>query len=196
MLIIIALLAGILTPALLGYIDNGKRERERSNAKAVLNAVQSKLTALYDQGMMPDQSSDTSRGYNWRDDWSADVFHNSGIEVRPYICGFFTGNISDTYGTGSYSDSGLSGLKKGYLVYAMVYVENETSDPVIYYYGDWDKTSLNDVIDNGRISLPGDDEGVFISDMYTLHDCTGDDSHRGDNQAAYQELHDIYNVVP
>ncbi|MBQ9865928.1 MAG: type II secretion system protein [Lachnospiraceae bacterium] len=197
-LVILALLAGILAPALLGYIDNGNRERERNNAKAILNAVQNKLTALYDQGMMPDQTTELSRGYNWRDDWSADVFYNAGVDVRPYICGFFTGNISDSYGTGNYADAGLSGLKKGYIVYAMVYVETKGSDPVIFYAGDWDKTTLSDVIQNGAISLPDNvaTGPVYISDMYTLRDCTGDEAHKGDNHAAYQELHDVYNVVP
>ena len=47
-LIILALLAAILAPALLGYIDRAKREKETANAKALLNSVQNKLSALYD----------------------------------------------------------------------------------------------------------------------------------------------------
>ena len=47
-LIIIALLVAILTPALLGYIDNARKEKEATNAKAVLNADREMLVEKAD----------------------------------------------------------------------------------------------------------------------------------------------------
>ena len=198
-LIIVALLAAILTPALLGYIDNARKEKEATNAKAVLNAVQNKLAALYDQGIMPNQdntsgTNDNSAGFFWREDWSSDVIYNSGIADKPYICGFITGNITEGTGGGNYSKAGLSGLKKGYKVYALVYVERKDSEPMVYYNGSWDQSTLSGVMDENEITVSEEDSTykVFRSRMYILDGCGGS----GDAVGAYNELRNTYKAVP
>ena len=198
-LIILALLAAILAPALLGFIDNAKREKEAANAKSLLNAVQNKLSALYDQGLMPNLDNsglpnDGSDGFIWKEDWSGDVVYNSGLEERPYICGFFTGNLTEGTGGGNYCKAGLSGLKKGYKVYAFVYVESEDSKPVIFYNGDWDLITLSGVMDDSSIVV-SDESGeynIYRSRMCAIYGCTGGTDAAG----AYGMLRDTYKAVP
>ncbi len=141
-LVIIALLAAILAPALLGYIDQAQKERELTNAKALLNAVQSKLSSLYDQGMMPnydfhdiaDQS--VASGFSWKKDWSADVIYNAGLENKPFVCGFCCGDLCSSH-TDNCLNKGLAELKKGYKVYIFFYMETMSSVPVFFYNGEW-----------------------------------------------------------
>ncbi len=199
-LVVLALLAALISPALLGYIDRANRESETDNAKAVFNALTSRLTALYDQGIMPNQefhgmTNNGTAGFLWREDWTGDVLYNSGIKQKPYICAYFTGNLTEGAGSGSYLGSGLSGLKKGYTVYAFIYVEKQDSEPVIYYDGDWESTSLKDVMDSNFISLRNG-EKIFRSRMCTLYGCTGNDSGMGNAIATHDELRDVYSVLP
>ena len=197
-LIILALLAAILTPAMLGYIDQARHESEVDNAKAIYHALQTKLTNLYDQGIMPNQdfngyTNNGTAGFHWREDWTEDILYNSGVKERPYICGFFTGNITEGTGTGNYVGKGLSGLKKGYRVYVMVYVEKADSDAVVYYDGTWDRTDVKDVMDNGEITLSNGDK-IFRSRMCTLYNCTGKTENKGNCIETYNDLRDIYKV--
>ena len=47
MLVILAILAAILVPALLGYIDEAKKKQAVLDAKNILTATQSKLNQIY-----------------------------------------------------------------------------------------------------------------------------------------------------
>ena len=52
-LVILAILAAILVPALLGYIDDARKKQSLLNAKNAMTAAQAELTKLYakqDQG--------------------------------------------------------------------------------------------------------------------------------------------------
>ncbi|MBR3306846.1 MAG: type II secretion system protein [Lachnospiraceae bacterium] len=198
--VIIVLLAAVITPAMLGFIDSSKREREVDHAKALYSALNNRLTTLYDQGIMPNQdfngyTNNGTAGFHWREDWTADIIYNSGIPDKPYICGFFTGNLTKDAGTGNYLGAGLSGLKKGYHVYAMVYVEKQDSEPVIYYDGNWDRTSLSGVMDDGTITLENG-EKIFRSRMCTMYGCTGNKDNLGNAIETYNELRDEYKAVP
>ena len=202
-LIILSLMAAIITPALLGYIDSSRREREITNAKAVLNALNNKLAVLYDQGIMPNQEfhgeiNNGTDGFHWREDWTDDVLYSAGITDRPYICGYFTGNLTKDAGTGNYLGNGLSGLKKGYKVYAMVYVEKADSDPVVFYDDTWDRTTLVGVMDleGGSNIVLRNGESIFRSRMCTLFNCTGDPDNKGNAIDTYKEIRVRYKVSP
>ncbi len=171
-LIILAMLAAILAPAFLGYIDRARQERELDNAKALLNAVQTKLTALYDQGIMPnldfhDQQSNAS-GFSWKIEWSEDVMHVAGIENKPFVCGFSCGEMYDRGDGNNCLNKGLGELKKGYKVYVFFYMERQDSVPVFWYEGDWsyDVKVPYEVQNNPPVKL---------SSWYVPYGCEGND---------------------
>ncbi len=141
-LVIIALLAAILVPAMLGYIDQARKEKEAANAKALMNAVQVKMNSLYDQGIMPnvdhtnagDQS--VAGGFSWKTEWSKEVLYRAGTDEKPYICGFMCGDLCSKHAD-SCLNHGLKELKKGYRVYLFFYMQSEESEPIFYYNDEW-----------------------------------------------------------
>ncbi|MBR6256845.1 MAG: prepilin-type N-terminal cleavage/methylation domain-containing protein [Lachnospiraceae bacterium] len=174
-LVILAILAALVTPALLGFIDNANREEEKTHAKVLLNAVQSKLSSLYDQGLMPNVDpegiGDKSTDFLWKTEWSNDVIYNSGLKEKPYICGFACGQLSSG-GSSNYLDQGLGALKKGYKVYAFFYMDSNTSAPLFYYGEEWsDQPPQIDEAD-GSIQV-SEEESVFLSSWYVLDGCQG-----------------------
>lgn len=53
-LVILAILAAIMVPALLGYIDRARESQYVLNAKSALTAAQAELSSLYGAGQRPD----------------------------------------------------------------------------------------------------------------------------------------------
>ena len=177
-LVILALLMAILTPALLGYIDSTRKEEELARAKAVYNATQSKLASLYDQGLMPnvdfhgDGDQSTSGGYSWNTQWTDDVFYVAGTEKKPYVCGFACGQLQSG-SPSTYLNKGLKGLKKGYKIYVFFYMEEKDSAPVFFYNKEWSYTPP--VIGDGDNSFSSVDEvdPVFLSSWCVPNGCEG-----------------------
>lgn len=54
-IVILAILAAILVPALLGYIDKAKGQQIVLNGKSVLTAAQAELTSTYAKSKMPEE---------------------------------------------------------------------------------------------------------------------------------------------
>ena len=52
-LVILAILAAILVPALLGYIDRAREKQYVLNAKSYMTAAQAELSSLYGEGATP-----------------------------------------------------------------------------------------------------------------------------------------------
>ncbi|MBP5608062.1 MAG: prepilin-type N-terminal cleavage/methylation domain-containing protein [Lachnospiraceae bacterium] len=177
-LVILAILADILTPALLGYIDSARKEEELTHAKALLNATRSKLVSLYDRGEMPnvdaggngDQSG--TGGFFWNREWSDDCFYVAGLENKPYVCGFACGQLCSAKPK-TYLKNGLSGLKKGYNIYVFFYMEKADSSPAFYYNGDWsyDSPSIGDA--DGAFHSEIENQDVFLSSWYVPYGCEG-----------------------
>ena len=158
-ILILAILAAILVPALLGYIDKAKEKRELIAAKDCLVAVQAALTEEY-----------ARNAYNLVPGGIAD--ENLVIEHKPDKVPNSRGDVNST-GTkfamtvletidrkaagsgvginGDYDDPlviivGLgSNVKKNsnvtlhekYTVYYMMYQETPTSTPLFYFNGTW-----------------------------------------------------------
>ena len=178
-LVILAMLMAILTPALLGYIDSTRKEEELARAKAVYNAAQSKLATLYDQGLMPNVdhigngNQSTSSGYSWNKEWTDDVFYVAGTENKPYVCGFACGQLQSEKPT-TYLKKGLSGLKKGYKIYVFFYMEKKDSEPVFFFNNEWSYTQP--VIGDGDNAFDAVDEEqpVYLSSWCVPNGCEGD----------------------
>ena len=190
-LVLLAILAAILVPACLGYIDSARRKDEMTHAKAVFNAAQAKLSSLYDQGLMPNvdfnnygDAGGKSGGYSWKKEWTNDVFYNASIKEKPYICGFYMGNLSLNYnssggqqwsGQYTYANQGLSGLKKAYKIYVFIYMEEKTSTPIIYCDGVWDYEipEIESLSDGNRLLKLKNNEEVYLSALCVPTGCEG-----------------------
>ena len=184
-LVLLAILAAILIPACLGYIDSSRRNEELTHAKALYAATQAKLTSLYDQGLMPNVDHQEypdmgGRGYSWKTEWGDDALYSSSIGVDPYICGFFTGSlVRPGGGRFTYRGKGLSGLKKGYTIYVFVYLEKNTSKPWFYYNGEWTEKIPTFVKDQECYTLNCKGETIYLSYMcvFNKHAGNGSASH-------------------
>ena len=188
-LVILALLAAILVPALLGYIDHARRQEEYTNAKALYTATQGKLNTLYDQGIAANQhhtkggGTDYERdrgdsGYSWRRDWGDEIIFKSGIKEKPYICGFFAGSFTnpDKSSQFTYRNKGLSGLKKAYTVYVFVYLETAASKPIFYYNDEWTDIVPPFGSDQSCDTLEVNGETIYLAGMCVFNGCEGDGS--------------------
>ena len=189
-LVILAILAAILTPALLGYIDDSRRKEELTRAKVLYTATQTKLTSLYDQGIMPnfDHTNDGRwghgmRAYSWMYEWGMDCIYSAGLSEKPYICGFYAGSLINPKADGAekwytYYGKNLSGLKKGYTIYVFVYLESSSSRPWFYYDGEWTETppefGSDSAYNNKTISVDG--KTVYLAEMCVFNTCAGDGS--------------------
>jgi prepilin-type N-terminal cleavage/methylation domain-containing protein len=61
-IVILAILAAILVPALLGYIDKAKNQQVVLNAKSCLTAAQAEFSSMYASGVTPVDSATASSG--------------------------------------------------------------------------------------------------------------------------------------
>ncbi len=185
-LVILAILAAILTPALLGYIDSSRRNEELTRAKALYTATQSKLTSLYDQGIMPtfDHNNNGIWGhgamaYSWLKEWGSDCIFSAGLSEDPYICGFYAGSlIKPTDNRYTYYGKGLSGLKKGYTIYVFAYLESSSGKPWFYYNGEWTETPPEFETEPGYANkiLSVNGEKIYLAEMCVFNTCAGDGS--------------------
>lgn len=153
-LVILAILAAILVPALLGYIDEAKKEQDIVEAKACLTAVQSQLAITYGT-YTPDYkkgdynnifagmtntsiSNDKQNVYlNNRQNLSPftkAVFEKSGIQ-EPYCIILYTLQTDDLSAGGDVRDS--------YTCYSIVFWADKNRKPLFYNINtnDWEEGS-------------------------------------------------------
>ncbi len=191
-LVMVAILAGMVAPALLGMIDASKKKNEVAHAKAIYTAAQSKLSLLYDQGIMPNvefhgegNAGSNTGGYSWNGTWTEEVFYAAGISEKPYICGFYTGNLSlnkNSYGgqqwanQQSYKNQGLAALKSAYTIYIFVYLESKSGTPVIYCDGEWEAEvpEIENLGDGNRLFQLKDGRKIYLSALCVPLGCEGD----------------------
>ena len=148
-LVILAVVAAMLVPALIGYIQRAKKERYYEDAHYALVASQAVMTELYGLGSdYVQHNSSDNFNVNWTDkdstgnrpnddpaskEWGDKVLAlmdrgrgDDGNE--PYIFVFAVGNRDE--------NAGLT-LNQQYTVYYIAYVENEDSPAVFYVNGEW-----------------------------------------------------------
>ncbi|MBR3306835.1 MAG: type II secretion system protein [Lachnospiraceae bacterium] len=138
-LVVLAILAAILVPALLGHIDRAREQQDILDGHNILTATQSELTRLY--GLNKDQDSGTVIP-GFKDDRTtnsnADVngakteFAKNILalsETKPYILVVGLGS------TALYM--GEEDQRKCYTVYTAMYMKTEKSTPVYYYGDEW-----------------------------------------------------------
>lgn len=130
-IVILAILAAILVPALLGYIDKAKQQQDILNAKNCLTAAQTEFVEHYAKGV-PVGNADKTDG---------DV----------YLCGSATANrileVADDkpymmiIGTGKYSKyTEAKQSHKAYTVYFVAYWPAKDKDPIFFNGSEWMST--------------------------------------------------------
>ena len=137
-LVILAILAAALVPALMGYIDRAREKKDIYFAKACMEAAQAGFAEAYAK-QYPVGDSRNVLGLPKGDTSSfADVYATNTplaetvktcTDQEPYIFVVATGNCTKSSVT----------RKQMYTIYYAIYVKEKDSVPYYYYNGEWSK---------------------------------------------------------
>lgn len=147
-LVILAILAAVLIPALLGYINKARERKYINIAKAYLDAAQGQLVEIYGK------NEGTSNGCVIQEDtnhikvdpvdkgdvdarnskFAKDVFKLVSEDSDPYVFMIAMANSK----TNNLKPKSVHDM---YTVYYAVYMKDESSVPLYYYNGEWTKTN-------------------------------------------------------
>ena len=136
-LVVLAVLAGILVPALLGYIDRAKTEEDMLNAKNCMTAAQGELVAMYG-------STKPAGTNNILFDTKSANNNNSDVEAAKseFAKKVFTTADDHPYlfiiGMGNYNKYKESNPHYPYTVYLGMYQRTKDSRPLFFDGTNWD----------------------------------------------------------
>ena len=133
-IVILAILAAILVPALLGYIDRAKSQQDVLQAKNYQTAMQSVLSEMYAKGEEPnyehrgyqDNNENTTSYTWWNSKYGKKVLALADETSTPYILMFQVGRYP------KYKDSNTH---YAYTVYGVYYQKSADSELVIIQNG-------------------------------------------------------------
>jgi len=141
-LVILAILAAILIPALLGYIDRARQEKNILEARNYKQACQTVLTQLYAQGKHPafehnelDNSNSNGTAYTWSKNIRREILKlviegnttsiGNPADYEPYVLMYQVGRYS------AYKDKSVSEKHYAYTCYVLYYQKDKNSDMII-----------------------------------------------------------------
>ena len=198
-LLVLAILAAILIPALLGYIDDAKSKENVLNAKNCMTMIQAKCSELYaknsDKLVPGNKAANTIVG--WENVKGA--ASNTGLQTG-------NGNVNVTesvfartilkeldlkkvdavnnndpyepycimFGVGSNINNNTnSDIHDKFIVYFMFYMDSEDSKPIWYFNNEW-RTTRPDTgeINSNNVIQVGDKAGMRLQ-YYVLSNKTG-----------------------
>ena len=99
-LIILAILAAILVPALLGYIDEAKKKQDFLDVKSLITSTQSELATLYAKDDFKDNTKISILGYkkNGVNDYNiSNETKNNGVATIPYDIDCRVSNVNKNF---------------------------------------------------------------------------------------------------
>ncbi len=166
-LVILAILAGILVPALLGYIDEAKDKQDLLDARNLLMATQSQMSKLYakatfneeQKAVLKDKNSDIdikekeNNVYLKNSEFAKSIYETAGME-KPYYYIFGMGDYG-AYVKGEYKhgDTKIAdvtkNVHKAYTVYYAIF--QRTKDSEMFYYDGTKWSSIPPQIEQGII---------------------------------------------
>lgn len=137
-LLILAILAAILIPMLLGYIDEGRIKKDILNAKSCMTAIQSEMIKEY--GKSSSFFSEFGNTDNEKDillyndsskygSFINNIFEKLNIE-QPDILIFYTLTVTKT----DFQSGDKDLMHKAFNIVSMVYWKEESSMPVYYNF--------------------------------------------------------------
>lgn len=131
-IVILAILAAILVPALLGYIDKAKKNQDILNAKNCLTAAQTEFVELYAKGSDIGKSGGQNGDINLNGSAIAEKIL-AAADDKPYML---------IIGTGDYNDYAVNRqtVHKAYTVYFVAYWAAENKDPIFFNGSEWMST--------------------------------------------------------
>lgn len=136
-IVILAILAAILVPALLGYIDKAKKQQDILKAKNCLTAAQTELVSLYAKGTpLQDCVKDADKDTNKESGKVVDMIFKMDSPIRRHI---LAAADDDPYmlliGTGSYEAYHNTPQEHyAYTVYFVAYWPTKESD-ILFFDG-------------------------------------------------------------
>ena len=193
-LVILAILAAILVPTMLHYIDEAKGKEKILNGKNCLTAAQAELTKLYGKNISVPTTNNVNccviPGVN-KSIWSskngdADVqnseFANNVLakaeligDKAPYCLMIAVGSNLDNH----HKEKGITWSvteRDKYTVYYILYIQEEGDAPYYYYNGEW--TTVNprykdssDVFSEYNVVMTGSIKGKRLQ-YYMISDKT------------------------
>lgn len=148
-IVILAILAAILVPALLGYIDKAKKNQDILNAKNCLTAAQTEFVELYAKGgpICENEKIGQNNDGNLCGTAMAEKILEAADD-KPYMLIIGTGDY------GKYAKRRQT-VHKAYTVYFVVYWAAENKDPIFFNGSEWMSTypwkgtGQNDFMVNG-----------------------------------------------
>jgi len=151
-LIILALLAALIAPSLLGYIDEARAKKYLPNARSCLEAAQAMFSQQYGlnqnlpagtpvvSGAMDESNNDNKDQDITNTQFAKDVLTLAGVpDGTPYLFMVGVGSCSDAVGTVRNGHTVTEQDK--YTVYYAVYMETSNSKAWYYYNGEWTTTN-------------------------------------------------------
>ena len=150
-LVILAILAGVLTPALLGHIDTAKAKKLLVNARTCMDAAQAEFTRQYaanggtvaeGRPVVGNARLESTSGNFDQDitntEFAQRILDTAGMtgDDRPY-CFMVAVGSNATKGGLNYEVT----QRDKYTVYYAFYMEKEDSAPWYYYNGDWTRSN-------------------------------------------------------
>ena len=130
-IVILAILAAILVPALLGYIDKAKKNQDMLNAKNCLTATQTEFVELYAKGSDIGNSGGQNGDINLNESAIAEKIL-AAADDKPYMLIIGTGNYSEYAKT--------KNAHKAYTVYFVAYWSAKDKDPIFFNGSEWMST--------------------------------------------------------
>lgn len=177
-LVVLALLAAMLVPALTGYIKQAKKGRYYDQAHYALTAAQSVMSEIYAKDIKPSESKPKNDVI-----WTA-ADNTWGNKVLSLIdCGRGSANREPyilIFGTGDYKTYGNTTDKEHlpYTVFFIGYVADENAPAIYYVDGTWtykypweDGTMLGGGNDGQKLGV-GSNKGTKI-ELYVVSNRTG-----------------------
>ncbi len=193
-LLILAVLAALLVPQLLGFIDRAKREQSLLNARHLRTAAQAEFDEAYGKATgtlklgdpvipLADGLDSSKYGPNKKNgdvnlvgsDFAAKVLKIADMEgdKEPYC---FMVAVGSNHDQNNKKPTNVTKHDK-YTVYYVLYMETEKSDPIYYYNGEFSHTNprsfyVEEVFDEYNYVKTGKLEGMRLQ-YYIITNHTG-----------------------
>lgn len=133
-IVILAILAAILVPALLGYIHKAKKQQDILRAKNCLTAAQTEFTELYALGSQIGSKVESNHDVVLQKTSEGKTIANKILEAAddaPYML---------IIGTGDYEKYVKTDKHKAYTVYFVAYWSEEDKAPIFFNGSEWMST--------------------------------------------------------
>lgn len=129
-IVILGILAAILIPALLGYIDKAKQQQYILDAKNCITAAQTKLAELYAKDSTSSTHANTASpnaDISWKGTQIANAIFSTA-DVDPYML---------IIGLGDYTTYKSTDIHKAYTVYFVAYWPKKDVAPIFFDGSNW-----------------------------------------------------------